>query len=261
MKIVLVTGGFDPLHSGHIEYFKAAKELADELWVGLNSDEWLTNKKGCQFMPMSERSTIIESLEVVDRVLSFNDFDGSANGAIIKAFNVGAKEIIFANGGDRTKDNIPEMWGWDDNPNGEFMFGVGGKNKKNSSSGILEEWKTPKTTRAWGWYRVLDDKPGVKVKELVIAPGKSLSNQRHFKRAEHWYVLKGKVHIKTETNYLDPFDRVTTLCKDINLAEHNTHVIKENVWHKATNLTKEHCHILEVQYGDECAEEDIERKP
>ena len=194
-------------------------------------------------------------------LISFDDFDGSANGAIIKAFNVGAKEIIFANGGDRTKDNIPEMWVWDDNPNVKFVFGVGGKNKKNSSSGILEEWKTPNTTRAWGWYRVLDDKPGVKVKELVIAPGKSLSNQRHFKRAEHWYVLKGKVHIKTETNYLDPFDRVTTLCKDINLAEHNTHVIKENVWHKATNLTKEHCHILEVQYGDECAEEDIERKP
>ena len=137
MKIVLVTGGFDPLHSGHIEYFKAAKELADELWVGLNSDEWLTNKKGRQFMPMSERSVIIENLKVVDRVFSFNDFDGGASDAIVKAFKYGAKNIIFANGGDRTKNNIPEMWVWDDNPNIEFVFGVGGKKKKNSSSWIL----------------------------------------------------------------------------------------------------------------------------
>ena len=223
MKIVLVTGGFDPLHSGHIEYFKAAKELADELWVGLNSDEWLTNKKGCSFMPMSERSVIIENLKVVDRVFSFNDFDGGASDAIVKAFKYGAKNIIFANGGDRTKNNIPEMWVWDD---------------------------------AWGWYRVLDDKPGVKVKELVITPGKSLSNQRHFKRAEHWYVLKGEVNIKTEDDR-----ELTTICKNTTLAEHNTYVIEENVWHKATNLTKEYCHILEVQYGDECIEEDIERKP
>ena len=251
MKIVLVTGGFDPLHSGHIEYFKAAKELADELWVGLNSDEWLTNKKGRQFMPMSERSVIIENLKVVDRVFSFNDFDGGASDAIIKAFKYGAKNIIFANGGDRTKNNIPEMWVWDDNPNIEFVFGVGGKKKKNSSSWILEKWKNPKTKRQWGWYRVLDDKPGYKIKELVIEPGKSLSNQRHFKRAEHWYVLKGEVSINTE------YDQHI---EEINIAKHMTYIIKKKVWHRAVNLTKEHCHILEVQYGDECIEEDIERK-
>lgn len=68
--IVLVTGGFDPLHSGHIEYFKAAKELGDELVIGLNSDEWLTRKKGRPFMTFKDRCAIINSLEVVDRVLS-----------------------------------------------------------------------------------------------------------------------------------------------------------------------------------------------
>mgnify|MGYP006944872893 CR=1 FL=1 len=113
-------------------------------------------------MPMSERSVIIENLKVVDRVFSFNDFDGGASDAIVKAFKYGAKNIIFANGGDRTKNNIPEMWVWDDNPNIEFVFGVGGKKKKNSSSWILEKWKNPKTKRQWGWYRVLDDKPGYK---------------------------------------------------------------------------------------------------
>ena len=72
-------------------------------------------------------------------------------------------------------------------------------------------------------------------------------------------MLKGEVNIKLEDDRGGP-NGFTTICKEINLTEHNTCVIKENVWHKATNLTKEYCHILEVQYGDECIEEDIERK-
>ena len=59
MKVVVVTGGFDPLHSGHIEYFQAAKELGDFLMVGVNSDEWLTRKKGRPFMNHSERKAKI----------------------------------------------------------------------------------------------------------------------------------------------------------------------------------------------------------
>ena len=55
MKVVVVTGGFDPIHSGHIEYFQAAKELGDFLMVGVNSDEWLTRKKGKPFMNHDER--------------------------------------------------------------------------------------------------------------------------------------------------------------------------------------------------------------
>ena len=60
MKYILVTGGFDPLHSGHIEYFKAAKNLGHKLIVGLNSDEWLTRKKGRSFLPFEERAAIIK---------------------------------------------------------------------------------------------------------------------------------------------------------------------------------------------------------
>ena len=61
-KVVLVTGGYDPLHSGHIAYFKAARELGDHLIVGVNSDEWLTNKKGMPFMPVQERIAILKNL-------------------------------------------------------------------------------------------------------------------------------------------------------------------------------------------------------
>ena len=75
MKVILVTGGFDPLHSGHIAYFNAASTLGDKLVVGLNSDDWLSRKKGQQFMPFDERATIVKSLSVVDEVISFDDAD------------------------------------------------------------------------------------------------------------------------------------------------------------------------------------------
>jgi cytidyltransferase-like protein len=252
MNVVLVTGGFDPLHSGHIEYFIEAKKLGDKLVVGVNTDAWLKRKKGRPFMPGGERISIIKNLSMVDHCLLFGDDDDSAIEAInnVRLLYPDA-HIIFANGGDRTSENIPEMEA--DVENISFKFGVGGENKANSSSWILDEWKTQKTERDWGYWRVLDDKPdkGYKVKELVIYPGKSLSDQKHFKRSEEWNVLEGTVKMDTEWNsiqssiILEPKSR--------------TFQIGEQVWHKASNPGTENTHILEVQWGD-CYEEDIERR-
>ena len=75
MKIIVVSGGFDPLHSGHIEYFDSAKKLGDHLIVALNSDEWLINKKGKPFMLFKERKILIENLRMVDEVIDFDDDD------------------------------------------------------------------------------------------------------------------------------------------------------------------------------------------
>ena len=253
--IVLVTGGFDPLHSGHIAYFESAKTLGDELWVGVNSDAWLVRKKGRPFMPFTERTSIIKNLKMVDQVLGFEDDDiGSSNRCIEKILELTGMDtkIIVANGGDRNAGNIPEVIKYGNHPRVEFAWSVGGEDKKNSSSWILEEWKNPKTVRNWGWYRVLDDKPGYKVKELVIEPGKSLSMQRHFLRAEHWYVLKGECILQTEYNGRPE----SVILKELN----SGYVIDKEVWHQAKNLTSQLCHILEVQYGDQCIEEDIERK-
>ena len=249
-KIILVTGGFDPIHSGHIEYLQSAKNLGDILVVGLNSDEWLTRKKGRPFMPFKERQSVIENLKMVDEVISVDDSDDTAHGAIFKVmstFGYG-KKIIFANGGDRNKENIPEHETYGDSV--KFVYGVGGVGKKNSSSWILDEWKNPKTIRPWGWYRVLDDRQGYKVKELVIEPGKSLSYQRHFKRAEHWYVLKGKCVLKTK--YKNNEDTQVII-------ENRHYDVGRKVWHQGSNIEDTPCHILEVQHGDECIEEDIER--
>ena len=106
-KVVLVTGGFDPLHSGHIAYFKAARELGDHLVVGINSDEWLTRKKGRPFMPFAERAAIIKELSCVDEVIGFNDSDDTACAAIyqVLATKGSSWKLIFDNGGDRTNKN------------------------------------------------------------------------------------------------------------------------------------------------------------
>ena len=146
-KIVLVSGGFDPVHSGHISYLEAAKKLGDKLIVGVNSDAWLTRKKGRSFMPITERTTILQNLKMVDGVILFNDDDDSAIEAIKNVQKLFPKaHVIFANGGDRTDKNIPEMVV----ENVEFVFGIGGEDKKNSSSWILQEWKAPRTERLWG---------------------------------------------------------------------------------------------------------------
>jgi len=244
MKIVLVTGGFDPVHSGHISYFKSARALGDMLIVGLNSDEWLERKKGRAFMPWNERLCIVNNLAMVDEVYTFNDEDGSARHFIqqVQAHYPEA-ELIFANGGDRTAENIPEMT----ESGVEFVFGVGGTNKANSSSWILQEWKAPKTERPWGYYRVLHEAPGMKVKELVVEPGQSLSMQRHAHRREYWVVQEGNCKVETDSG---------TLLLDT----HQTVDIPVGNWHRLSNPFTNLCRIVEIQYGEACEESDIERK-
>ena len=252
-KIVLVTGGFDPLHSGHIEYFKSAKKLGDLLVVGINSDSWLSRKKGAPFMPDQERNGIVKNLSMVDRTIFFNDRDGSAKEAIrdLRALYPN-DQIIFANGGDRTQENIPEMDIKDDNL--VFAFGVGGENKMNSSSWILQEWKAPKTERVWGYYRVLHEQcKDVKVKELTVEPGKCLSMQRHKDRGEHWFVSEGTATVYTLNRSTD-VELIGTFNKFENL-----HIGKTE-WHQLCNETESPLKIVEIQYGDNCIEDDIERK-
>lgn len=245
MKIVLVTGGFDPIHSGHIAYFKEARTLGDKLIVGLNSDEWLERKKGQAFMPWNERLCVINNLSMVDEVYTFDDEDDSAKHFIqqVQAHYPGS-ELIFANGGDRTANNIPEMTVKDVT----FKFGVGGENKKNSSSWILDNWKTNKTDRDWGFWKVLSEIDNtVKIKELVVEPGKTLSMQRHQTRNEFWFVAKGvgRVH----------WGRGQTDIKEL-----DTLTIQANEWHQLENIGDSKLHVVEIQHGSNCVEQDIERK-
>jgi cytidyltransferase-like protein len=253
-KIVLVSGGFDPLHSGHIAYFKEAKTLGDYLIVGLNSDAWLTRKKGRPFMPSEERHGIVTELDVVDEVYAFDEYD-DADGSCIKfienvLYNHPDAEVIFANGGDRTNANIPEMTISDSRL--KFEFGVGGEHKKNSSSWILKEWSQPATERLWGKYTVLDKGKGWATKKLEFDAGKALSDQRHFKRSEHWHVVEGCIQMAIEFPNGDKEIKTYTAGNSID--------IPVLTWHKATNVGDITATVIEVWMGEELSEEDIERR-
>ena len=250
MKIIIVSGGFDPLHSGHIAYFEDAKSLGDKLVVALNSDEWLIKKKGKFFMPFEEREMIIESLACVDSVMSFKDDEiGSARNALIKAKRIYPEDdIAFANGGDRNQDNIPEM-----SVDGiEFLFKVGGDNKKNSSSWILKDWQYYHEDRVWGSFYNLFEKDDIKVKELIVEPGKGMSFQKHFKRNEIWLVSKGSCLVNYSND--SPDNK-----KQIKLDKFDHYLVPVGKWHQITNPFNKTCHLIEIQYGEECIEEDIER--
>ena len=137
-KIVAVSGGFDPLHIGHIRLFKNARQLGNELVVILNNDNWLKKKKGFVFISQKERKEIIESIRWVDRVIftghNFAPKDMSVSNELRKI-----KPNIFANGGDRTKKNIPESI-ISKEIGCKMIFNVGRGGKVQSSSWLLKKF-------------------------------------------------------------------------------------------------------------------------
>lgn len=250
MKISVVSGGFDPIHSGHIGYIQAARKFGDILIVCLNSNDWLTKKKGKFFLPFSERKAILEALSDVDMVIDFDDSDGSCmNGLLAIKKEFPRDEITFCNGGDRTKQNIPELSIEGIN----FEFQVGGDEKKNSSSKILNDWLAITEERTWGDFSVLFNSGTVKVKELRISPNSGMSFQRHFERQEIWFIQSGSCKV---------------FLQDKNQRNATENILKQGdllslpleCWHQITNPFDEICKIIEIQYGSRVEEADIERQ-
>jgi len=251
MKISVISGGFDPIHSGHIAYINAASKFGEKTIILLNSDAWLQKKKKKEFMPFAERKIILESLKNVDEVLGFEDDEiGSCiNGLKMIQEKYPNDKIIFCNGGDRNQDNIPEM-----SLTGiEFNFNVGGADKKNSSSWILKNWQYNYEERIWGKFYDLYEYPGVKVKELIVEPGRGMSFQKHFERNEIWLVSEGECRVRhaPKSNSED--------ITEITLARHDSFYVKRESWHQIINPFSDICRIIEIQYGAETKEEDIER--
>ena len=249
-NVVLVTGGFDPIHKGHIEYFKEAKLLGDKLIVGLNSDHWLTRKKGKPFMSLENRSSIIQNLSMVDEVIMYNDEDDTSCHAIEQVLH-SYDNVIFANGGDRILSNIPEYERYGSDKRVKFVCNVGG-DKTESSSWLLDEWKSPKTLRKWGYYKDLYMGEGFKVKELVIEPFSCLSMQRHEHRSELWNLVSGSAEIHMgigEEKMIYELNRNASV------------LIEKGEWHMGCNMTDKPAHIVEIWRGntEELTEKDIER--
>lgn len=250
MKIIVTSGGFDPLHMGHIYYLRAAKSLGDYLIVALNSDEWLTKKKGKNFMKFEDRFAVINNLKMVDEVLKFKDDKiGSCINALIKVKEMYPDdEVIFCNGGDRNQQNIPEMIVKEVN----FKFGVGGNEKINSSSDILKNFLYENEMRVWGKFFNLFVDDGIKVKNLIVDPQKGMSFQRHKKRNEIWFVYKGSCIVNFSDGQPDS-------AREIKINNREIFKVKKECWHQIINPYKEPCHIIEIQYGEYTEEDDIER--
>ena len=250
MKISVVSGGFDPIHSGHISYLKAAKEISDYLIIALNSDEWLISKKKKVFMPIEERKNILMNIKCVDEVILFkDDIQGSCIDALEKIKNKYPNDkIIFCNGGDRNKNNIPEMTV----NNIDFQFGVGGNKKMNSSSWLLKNWRYDSENRVWGSFYNFYDSQEVKVKEIIVNPKKGMSFQKHSQRYEIWLVIKGSCEVIHADH--DP-----ELKEKITLNKFDKFFVSKGKWHQIINPFEKECHIIEIQYGDSVIEDDIER--
>ena len=140
--ISIVSGGFDPIHPGHIMMMKDCLKFSNYLIVGVNSNKWLINKKGNYFMDIQHRLYVVSSLNVVNETMEFeDDHNGSANNLLIKIRNKYSNDkIIFANGGDRSDSSKILEFETAKQYNIDLKFGIGGSHKESSSSDLLERW-------------------------------------------------------------------------------------------------------------------------
>jgi cytidyltransferase-like protein len=183
MKRIAISGGFDPLHPGHIALIEKAQKFG-EVHIILNSDAWLIRKKGFFFQPWNDRKKILEAY--TPHVHDVDDSDGTVCEALKRI-----KPDYFGNGGDRGKTNTPELSVCETHAI-EPVFELGG-GKYASSSALNAKQRV--ATR-WGWYDVILDMPTLKVKMLHVDAGKSLSLQRHDLRSEFFFMPKtGEVRV------------------------------------------------------------------
>ena len=223
-RTIMLSGGFDPIHPGHIDMIKQARERTKGVvMIALNSDEWLIRKKGFFFQSFEHRKAILEAMFGLGIVwvVPVDDSDGTVCKALEQY-----KPQYFGNGGDRKPDNTPEVELC--NKLGiELVWNLDDPSTKDLHSSFFLSKK--RVERQWGYYDVLLDEPWCKVKRLVIYPGKSLSKQYHLKRTEYFFYKDG------------------------------THEVNEPEWiHQPKNNGSENLEIIEVQTGV-CEEEDIVR--
>jgi cytidyltransferase-like protein len=135
--IIAVSGGFDPVHIGHVRMIRDAARYGDVMVI-INSDEWLERKKGYVFMPYKERAEIMGNIKGVTLVTSVDDSDGTVCEALKRH-----KPDAFANGGDRKTENTPEMDVCEE-LGIQMMWSIGGNNKPQSSSWLVNKLKESK---------------------------------------------------------------------------------------------------------------------
>ncbi len=198
---VAVSGGFDPIHIGHVRMFEAARKLGDKLVVILNNDNWLKAKKGYVFMPQEERAELLGSFPFVDKVFVTDHKKESSDKSVARALEK-LKPARFANGGDRrsTKD-IPEA-AVCKRHGIKMVFSVGKGGKVQSSSWMISAARRPaaQTIRPWGKFYGWDAGKDWYLKTVYVAAGKRLSLQYHNYRSEMWTLVEGDATATIEAN-------------------------------------------------------------
>lgn len=251
MSKVIVSGGFDPCHSGHIQMIRDASEHGGVV-VLLNSDTWLTRKKGKPFMSFNERFAIMSEIKNVCLVLPMNDDDGTACDGIAQVRKIFPDEkLYFANGGDRKFNSTPSKeQSLCNDLNIECLFGIGGDYKKNSSSVILSDWSKQTEQRPWGEFSTYEVGNYVggqyKIKTLKVNPRQRLSLQYHNNRNEAWVIASGIATVE-----IDGFATTHTVGDVV--------TIPKGSKHRVTCVSDDPCVIMELQYGEMCDENDIVR--
>jgi len=243
--VVAVSGGFDPIHIGHVRYLTEAKKLGTELVVILNNDNWLKKKKGFVFMPEKERMEVLMGIKAVDRVVlslhKKNDPDRSVSKDLARL-----KPDIFANGGDRRDESdIPEAATCKKHGI-KMVFGTGVGGKVQSSS-----WLTEKVAangildvRPWGYMHTYKKDKHFWIKTINVSPNKRLSLQKHAHRAEFWVCIEGTVVAEVGK-------------KVIRMKPGDFLMFKKGVKHRLSS--KDGGAIVEVAHGSNVHEEDIIR--
>jgi len=237
---VVVSGGFDPIHIGHLRMIQEASKLYSNLIVIVNSDKFLLEKKGYAFMPIEERIEILKGFSEVYRTVESIDDDRT----VCKTLEWLAQEEnikCFANGGDRkNKADIPESEIC--KKHGIVMeFNVGG-GKIQSSSGLV----SGEIDKPWGSYKTFEKGEGYLLKRMIVLPDETLSLQSHKHRSEYWFVAEGSATVECD-------GVITTVEK------HESFFIPLGSKHRVSNLSKEILKVIEVQIGDILSEEDITR--
>lgn len=244
---VAVSGGFDPLHIGHVRMMEKARTLGDKLVVIINNDNWLHNKKGFAFMPQKERKELIESFPFVDRVV-FTDHKPSDPDRSVSRTLRKIRPHIFANGGDRTtKDagNKNSPLNADQQAckdlNIKMVYGVGKGGKVQSSSWMIRDAARAfvRSVRPWGKFYNWDTGKGWHLKTLYVKPGKRLSLQYHHHRSECWVLVEGDATAIAGT---DPND-----LREVPLEIGKLHIIDLKMIHRLTS--KKGGTVVEVSLG------------
>jgi cytidyltransferase-like protein len=191
-KWVAVSGGFDPLHIGHVRMFREARKHGDKLLVIVNNDAWLRAKKGYAFMPEAQRAEMIKEFPFVDRVVLTDHKEGDPDMSVSRALKK-HRPHVFANGGDRKNiADIPEAVVCQAHGI-EMVFNIGRGGKVQSSSWMIRGASRPvfRTVRPWGEFYGWDKGVTWNLKTIYIKPKSRLSLQYHHHREEWWLLVEG----------------------------------------------------------------------